>query len=463
MILKQPRTLVIDDRQDHGEKISQALNGTGYPARFILFNPDPEENWREEQLVGVRAVFLDLSLLGSNVVTDNDRAAAQSTLEQVLSASNGPWGLVAWTSHANDAQKLYDYLRERLPAGMRPISFTVLDKENWLAEFKRTDEDKLTELADAVVQALQPPPPVACLLGWEMAVQRAAASVLHQLTEAAVEAPGEAVPEEKLEYLLLELAKADAGKTLSLHPSLTRPLYAVLTPLLADYLDQSDSDSYSPLTTQYPDPADSGWHYRINRMLHIDAVKPHQHAPGALIELPINSTEIGQLNSLGTNDAKRQSRIRGLFFRFDDSTKKATQKEVSEKCKLFLMDITPSCDHAQAKAGNENYWRRFVVLCRIPVEHQHHLWRLSNKSGTEEEIREPGRMHAEHLYVTPCFSDESSQFLFVVNANLLISVPKSDLEKLPKPSCRIREQLFNHILSWLGRHITRQGIVSLNS
>lgn len=460
MILKQPRTLVIDDRQDHGEKISQALNSTGYPARFILFNPDPDENWREEQLVGVRAVFLDLALLGSNVVTDNDRAAAQSTLEQVLSASNGPWGLVAWTSHANDAQKLYDYLRERLPAGMRPISFTVLDKENWLAEFKRTDEDKLTELAEAVVQALQPPPPVACLLGWEMAVQKAAASVLHQLTAAAIEAPGGAAPEKKLEYLLLELAKAEAGKTLSSYTSLARP---VLTPLLADCLDQSDSDSYPPSTTQYPDPADSSWQYRINRMLHVDPVKPHQHAPGTLIELPVNSTEIGQLNSLGTTDAKRQSRIRGLFFRFDNSTKDAERKDISKSCKLLLMDVTPSCDHAQAKAENDNYWRRFVVLCRIPTEHQHHMWRVSKNPDTGEERREPNRLHAEHLYATPCFSDGSSKFLFVVNANLLISITKQDLKKLPEPSSRVREQLFNHILSWLGRHITRQGIVSLAS
>lgn len=453
MILRQTRILVVDDKKDHGGKISQALSDAGYPCRFIHF--DPAIVWNEEQLAGVRAVFFDLSLLGSNVVTDNDRAAAQTLLEQVFSITNGPWGLIAWTSHADDAARLYEYLRARLPAGIRPVTHAVLDKEHLLLE------ENLPRLADEASKALQPAAPISCLLGWENAVQKAAAMVLHQLTEAAECAPGDGKSGDKLECLLSELARAEAGKTLPANTSLAQPLYSVLTPLLADCLEQSESNSCSQPAAQCPESADVGWQHRINRMLHIDPGTRSTLVPGALVDILVKVTEINQLDSLGTTDAKRQSRVRGLFFRFSDATKKEEKATVSSACKLFLLDVTPPCDHSQAKTENENYWRRFVVVCRVPAEHRYHLWRIVKDIASGGERREEGRMHADHLYASPLFSDESGQFLLVVNANLLVSLTRDAVATLPKPTSRIREQLYHHILSWLGRHITRQGIVTV--
>lgn len=440
MILKQSRILIVDDKKEHGERISLALSNAGYPSRFILY--DPQMEWNEEKLTGVRAVLFDLALLGSNVVTDNDRAAAQTLLEQVFSETNGPWGLVAWTTHTDEAARLYNYLRDRLPPGIKPVTSGVLNKEDFL----QNDEASLAKLVTAVSEKLRPEAPIACLIGWEHSVQKSAASILHQLTGAAHNAPGEKTLQEKLDCLLLRLAEADAGKTLSAHDSLVKPLYSVLTPLLADCLDQIEGDACPVPAGECAEVINDAWSARVNRMLHIDATHNERLVPGALIEIPVAETKITQLGSLGENSAKRQSRIRGLFFRFEDGISKNVRNEISAACKLFIMDITPVCDHAQAKADNENYWRRFVVVCLVPTEYCQHL------------------LKAGHLYAeSPLFSEGEKPFKLVVNANLIVSLTKDEVELLPKPCMRVREQLFQHILTWIGRHISRQGLVIVGS
>lgn len=457
MIQRQTRTLVVDDNQKEGEIILKALAEAGYPARFVVFQAGME--WPEEKMVGIRTILMDLALVGSGTVSDNDRAATQSLLEQLLDANNGPWGLVTWTSHAKDGEPLYKHLRERLPAGLRPVAYAELDKEKYLASKGRLDQDDMAVLDKDIKARLIPPKAFACLLHWEAAVYRAAATVLHELAKAAESATGEANPEDKLSRLLHELAKAESGKNLSPGTSITPSLYPVLTPLLADCLDQSEDDSCIP--DQQPCQAIPGntWQAHINRMLHIDVGDTLKLSPGCLIELPIEETGISQLDSLGTDPAKRGSRIRGLFLRFEDATEKARRNEASNDCKLYLMDITPPCDHAQKKSDDENYWRRFMLVCHVPLAHRRYLWRITKNNGVE--TREEGKLAGDHLYMTPSLPDETGGHLLIANANMIVSVPKSDLKKLPEPSFRIREQLFNHILSWVGRHISRQGIVSL--
>lgn len=441
MIFRQPRTLVIDDKQKDGEKITSALNSNGYPARFILFDTD---SWGNEQFSGVRAVFLDLALLGSGVPTDQDRSATVSFLLKILQPTNGPWALVTWTTYANDADTLYNYLRERLPKGMRPLSKAILDKEKWLPEI---EQQPTSDFAQAVIEKLELSPPVKFLLDWETAVQNAAASVLHQLTEAAEALQGNVGLDEKINCLLIELAKAEAGKTLGKLPSLTPPLYTVLTPLLTDCLDQSSTDDYPPAASGCSDPANSEWQYRINRMLHLDTGTSDRLLPGSLLELKPSNRGIAQLDNLGTTQDHREKCLIALLSKDDGNQPNDETIQAAKASRLYLLDITPPCDHAQARAaGNDKYWRRFVVVYRIPKSHD----KIAKK------------IKADSLYSVPAMSENSDdEFILIANANLMLSIIGADVEKLPKPTYRIREQLFHHILSWLGRHISRQGIVSL--
>jgi len=457
MIQRQTRTLVVDDKIEHGNSILRALGKAGYPARFIPFSE--EMPWEEEPLVGVRTVFMDLALLGAGIVSDQDRAAAQSVLEKVLDKCNGPWGLITWTSHAADGEKLFQHLSERMPVGLRPVTFATLDKELYLPEFKRVNEDKTIQLVEDVKAKLIPPSPIDCLLKWEISVQKAAATVLHELAKAAESATGDTNAEIKLSCLIHELAKAESGKNLTPGIPMASSLYPVLTPLLSDCLDQSEENSC--ITEELPckDVQANDWQAYINRMLHIDSGDSLRLSPGCLIEIPVEEVGISQLDTLGTVPAKRGSRIRGLFLRFKETDDKNIKSDVANACKLFLIDITPPCDHAQKKSDNENYWRRFMLVCRVPLAYSQYLWLITKKDGNE--TREEGRLAGDHLYKTPYLSDETGGYVLVANANMIVSMGKSDTEKLPKPTFRIREQLFNHLLSWVGRHISRQGIVSL--
>lgn len=443
MIQRQTRTLVVDDNQEEGDIILKALAEAGCPARFIVYQGGMD--WSEEKMVGIRTILMDLALIGSGTVSESDRSATQSLLEQMLDANNGPWGLVTWTSHAADGEQLYNHLRNRMPAGLRPVTYAILDKEQYLAVKRRVGRDDMTSLVEDVKAKLIPPKAVACLMNWEIAVHRAAASVLHQLTQAADNGAGNNNPQEKLACLLLELAKAEAGQTLPPQDSLITSLYAVLTPLLTDSLDQANHPDCLPPAHECQDAATSEWKHRINRMLHLDSTAPAKILPGALIELDTIPTGIQQLDTLGITKETREEAITQLFSKLSDTPEKTEKRrQAAKNCRVFIMDITPGCDHAQNRAEKHHYWRRFMVLYRLPSAH--------GKAAEK----------ADNLYFMPEFLEpDGSSYFFIANANQVVALTQAEIGKLSKPVQRIREQLFNYILSWVGKHISRQGIVSL--
>jgi len=120
---------------------------------------------------------------------------------------------------------------------------------------------------------------------------------------------------------------------------------------------------------------------------------------------------------------------------------------------LVLMDITAGCDHAQGKDD----WRRMIVGCRVPFEHQIHLWRLS-KDG----VRQPGLLRSDNLLATPVLKDDSGEFMLVLDANLPISLPRDGLQELePNYQGRIREALLQDRAQRIAFHSARPGHVAL--
>ena len=64
MPLKVPRILIVDDKEDDGIIIAKSIWDSGYAVRFIKYDPASFLAEGEQNLQGVRVIFMDIDLIG---------------------------------------------------------------------------------------------------------------------------------------------------------------------------------------------------------------------------------------------------------------------------------------------------------------------------------------------------------------------------------------------------------------
>jgi len=443
MLTDTGTVLVVDDKEEDGLRISSALWKAGLPVVFVQYD--------EAKLVdarplagGVRVVFMDIELSGKGLATNAHYAFQQvvTALQKLLPTENGPWALISWSSNDDHAEAMFKFVRERLSGTDLPVAFGRLDKE--------AVND--TALLEAVKSKLDGIDAVRCLIGWEHAVRRAVASVLHGLACTAEKGGDTGFLDSRLRNLLLELATAEAGKA-QLSGMEVTALYRLLSRLLADRLDASDAPSCALGTPSHePQVQDEEgrevWRCQINTMLNLDLNPGSVTSPGALFDVSTQKEQT--LPSDLDSTKKRETFIRGNYL----DTATSDRKAVSKACRLYWLDITPPCDHANGKV----IWRRFVLVCRVPWQFRDHIWRLDR----ETDKKEVGRLCRDNLYRSPVCADESERFILLVNADLQITIRTDAVTaQLGPPSMRLRELLMADWMGWIGRHITRRGHIGL--
>ncbi len=454
MGIASPRIVVVDDNVEHGEAIVRKLWQMGYASLFVEYDQQRLMDGVYGPFSGVRLIFMDLDLAGEGRIGDGSRAYADvlAAVQAILDMGNGPWALVTWTRHADHTDELWRHLQERLPKELTPMSRQVMDKERLLADSQ--DEALTNELK----QIMAHQDAVKCLLNWESGVLDSANEVIAELVKVAATLDGSST--ENLGALLYELAKAEAGKTIDQQNERSQPLYRVLTSLLSDRLgsaisrdEQGCSDAHIKVKTGVDL---TEWKRRINTMINLDVYNDDSDiktSPGVLTELP-SEGEVQVLDGLGGGE-KAGKFIRRHFLCLQKSVGSADKKTISSQCKLFLLDVTPPCDHAQRKS----VWRRFVVACRVPIEHIVHAWAVDFRTDENQ----AGKLKGENLRVSPEFMDNEGGFVLLVNANLQLTLPEEQLERLGKAKYRAREAMLADWMGWLGRHITRLGHVWLST
>lgn len=449
-----PRIVVVDDKREHGEAIVRKLWQMGHANLFVEYDQQQLMDGVYGPFHGVRLIFMDLDLAGEGRVGDGSRAYSdvQAVIQAILGKENGPWALVTWTGHADHAERLWEHLQTRLPDSLKPISRKVMDKERLLADSQ--DEDLTSELQ----QILAHQDAVKCLLNWESGVLDSANEVIAELVKVAATLGGDST--ENLGALLYELARAEAGKTIDQHADRFQPLYRVLTSLLSDRLGSSTIEDKQGCLSEYVKEKTGAdlteWKRRINTMINLDVYRDDTDidtSPGVLTELP-SADEVEILGDL-ESEKKAGKFIRRHFLCLQKKVGNTDKKDISAQCKLFLLDVTPPCDHAQRKL----VWRRFVVACRVPVEHIDHVWAVD--FNTDE--NQVGKLKGEYLKCSPEFMDNDGGFVILVNANLQLPLPEDQLEKLGRAKYRVREAMLADWLGWIGRHITRLGHVWLST
>jgi len=450
--MNRTRVLVVDDKEAEGQPIALALHREGFSPWFVRYDQEHLQSGVHGVHSGVWCVVMDIDLLGSGLTRSNSTlvfGAVESAILALLEENNGPFVLVTWSRHDDSAEGLFQHLKERLPEGMRPFKLLRLNKESFLSESSDLCADLRRELGEI--------PALSCLMNWENAARSSSCEVSQMLFEAARGIGSEENMGINLRHVLCSLAHAHAEKTLS--PSnIQSSLYSVLAPLLADRIQTSSATIelglFEENNTDNIENIDGNWWRRINAMLHLDFPPNCCSGPGTVYEFPLIESGL----PLPLSPTKNREE----FFREHFPLSRGKQSGLSYRINKpafeyglyqpVVIDVTPPCDHSQEKAG----WKKFVVGVRV---------KLIIPPGSE---RKPllEKKDADYLMITPEFyqrETSSPPFSLAVNARLVTALPDDEelLRKLGTPMFRIRSQLLIDISSWLSRHASRPGYVSL--
>lgn len=456
-LLRQARILVVDDREDHGQCIAAALWRCGLSVLFIRYDEKTLLEGNSSTQQGVRLIFMDINLSGGTIGDSGTAfAQVQMAVQSLLSANNGPWALVTWSSHDDKAEALFAHLRQRLPESLRPISLGRLNKEKLLAP--DLGDGPLVELQQEISNRLGEIGPLVCLLGWEGHVYEAASSVIDLLGATAEKLAAD--PEGSslsisLVCLLRELAAAEGGRAAVSAADVAPYLYRVLSSLLADRLESTTSTAFcQDLAVAGRSPSiPQDWRRKINSMMHLDPMAVSHPVPGA-IYVPDDPWSVPGLSTDLIPKKDIQGFIADHFLNIHPSI---SGTDLAIVCRLALLDVTPPCDHSQQNA----LWRRHILGCRVPTSFLH---LICCKKAPPTKARDSCNPKSPNLWLTPEMVDATGEFVLLLNANLWITLPESGIvAALGYPIARLRDQLMADVIGWLGRHITRRGHVALRA
>ncbi|CAE6868668.1 hypothetical protein R69746_08265 [Paraburkholderia aspalathi] len=423
------RIIIVDDNREHGTAIKRALSLGGFTAEFFHF--DERDIGKLPDSGGIRIVFCDLNLSGDGVGGTKDYATVGAVLEQIIAAENGPYALVSWTTFAEAAGGLGEYIKERLPAYCHPIDFKIIDKEQLVAPAAAE------ALRTAVLDVFSSFPAIRAALEWESAVTQATWSIFKRLEDiAGVEGPERF--DKRLHQIFTKLAEAEGGTNALNRGDITHPLSIVLGRLLYDELTRISISAMAAENDQNFDNFETK-KARLNAMLHVHEPAPAAGLGGSLPGLVFPWPEDGVVSGIpDTQD--RAAFIKAQFLRQN------TTPEQIAQCRLVLVDVTPTCDHSQ----NRIAWRRFIGAILVPRALR----------ATLESANGAGRLSG-----LPAMEVIGQDYILAFNSQLSSAVQNGEpnLRLLGAPLFQLREQIYSDTLGWIGRQASRIGYTSFDA
>ncbi len=476
------RVIVVDDKVGDGEVITRRLWKSQVPCFFLHYSDDVLFDLdSEKKFEGIRIVFQDIALVSTGIPDNRDYAAAAAGLDLLLSDENGPWLLVAWSTWGNEPDKgdqyakdLFSYLKQHLAEGKRPFHYIVLDKQPYLEngedgmhgavkpESAISEEEKehlVGEVRRITNQAIS----LNVLNQWESDVKHSASRLVNDLWMM-VNTDSLDAASSSLSNVLYELAFAAEGKRLKDVDNIAEPLYRILSELLYDkvfHMTPSAIEIEGKRSSKVDKTA-------INTMLHWESYKEGGgRSPGAIYFWPENK-EVN-LGGVGVSPENFKTFMVDAFIAGSPAQKAAIVRDdkVLGEAKLVLIDVTAACDYSNKK----NFWRRFMVGLMVPGSDKELFYK------EDERFKRP-ILEGQFLKGTPDFICDGKEFSFLFNSRLVLSLNDEkdylsdnrcgndesvylpDIDKLA-PVGRLREQLFQELLTWFSGMITRPGVVTL--
>ncbi|MCG7983808.1 MAG: hypothetical protein JAY90_13810 [Candidatus Thiodiazotropha lotti] len=477
-MLSQGSILIIDDKAEDGQPISDQLKELCIP--HLFFHADDEKirairDNKPQYIQKVRVILQDINLTDSGSPGTADYDIAVTAIENLLPDENGPWLLATWSTYAEDngvshAKLLFEHLVENLPSELRPFDYVVLEKSKFtggathgrVTSYADMDEQTRQSLANEITTTVTSSPAMSALLEWEHSVMQSVStsiSDLHFLSNAGDN------HDHSLGKLLHELAKAEAGKSLS-NTNARQALTRILNNQLLNKVTSFGSDSID--IEQYADkpvpPDFQEWKRKVNALLHLAPPDP-SGGPGSVYTFDSYIRSMTDLRPLLEGHSQEIEPWRSHIT--DDKIRKNYVEQINNinnqgfvdymtpyinSAQTIIIDATPPCDHSQQKSE----FRKFCagLLLELPVLTGNH------KKKFKSSILDP-----DFLWVSCNFFIEEGgatiqNALLTFNSRLTFSGPDADSfnECLqPAKIVKVSEQITKDFVHWLKTQESRPG------
>jgi hypothetical protein len=430
----------MDDDIDEARPILAAFSRVGVPIAYF----DGAKNGLPtpaRRLRGIRLAILDMNL----GVTGSDETIASTLVQsfsRIISPENGPYAVIIWTNHP-DLQELvtkYIFAQENLP---KPVMVVTLKKASFQSGTKRF---KIAKLAKALFSDASVSSPLECLLVWERMTFEAATSVTNDLSDvsdvaaADLKAWQEAWKKDALR-VLLAISKARAEKLHSAANCIPE-CFLALNPLHLDRMDhlvdtmKDDLSEHIEGIMTVAEGAKLKRRALVNSMLHLASDGLEQFNPGNLY---VFSKSHRPPFIPSTKDVLKDV-VQG-----SGPQLKANTNTLMSAVRVCGVEISPVCDHAQAKLGLS----RIVVGLLVPAGQTN----LIKSAGF---LRQVGPFALGGNRVLP-----DGVFHLYLNSRLVTSAKPASLKNL-KAIARVRSQLLADLQVWTAYQGARQGLMLLS-
>jgi hypothetical protein len=435
------RVVVVDDEVDEAMPIIKAFSRVGVPITY--FDGTESELPRPtKKLRGIRLAILDMNL-GVGGSQENIASTLVQTVSRIISADNGPYGILIWTNHPDlkDLVTKYIFERSELP---NPVFVVMLKKASFVKSAPK--RFAMAKLSKELFSEPSQNSPLECLQAWEGLAHTAATNVTNSIvgmtdSPAATLAEWKRAWQEEALRLLFVISKAQAEELHSAETCIPA-LFLALNPL--------HSDRMEILVDEMPD--DLGGHVdgimaakggskverraKVNSMLHLAADRLDKFNPGNLYTFARRKRPpfVPQLREV------LAGAVQG-----NEAQKEANVKELAPIVQVCGVEISPVCDHAQGKLPVS----RVIVGLLVPHEH-------------EKKIKQAGFLkRVGPLYLAKTRIVKAGAYNLYLDSRYVAAVKPAQL-KASRATVRVRLQLLADIQSWAAYQGSRQGVMLLS-
>ncbi|BEO26272.1 hypothetical protein V1234_02785 [Serratia marcescens] len=444
MIFTPPRFIVLDDTKEHLTAITDAFQKLGSPCLGVHF--EASKTLDKNLFQGVRALFIDLHLLGGQASTDQRQnyGIICGILEENINPNGGPYILVLWTEYPDYCEKLKEYI-ERIESHAKPLAVISLSK----IEFINT-QDGMTnnpeKLRTSVRSAVYSNPQLAAMLEWEAGVLNAASATLCSLLNL--------IPNEdkngnsysdKIDILLSRLAQEAVGQN-NIPNDHRAAVNNALSPILFDRImnqkkTEGTDDLWSQAITKYNERLSCATQEEaglINKMLHFADPEYENIRPtdwGAVVNWPFG------------NQPDDIEKILGMPLKSFICNELKMRSSAITDCKLLLIRVGAVCDHAQNNSGRITY----LIAVEVPTSAE----RCLDRNGNEIKV-------SDSIWKSPVYKPNGSDVIsnIYVHIRFPITTTKDECDGW-SAIYRVREQLLMNLLSTSSNYMSRPGILQL--
>ncbi|MHB0988423.1 MAG: hypothetical protein ACYC3P_07155 [Bellilinea sp.] len=458
------RVIVVDDIEKQASPIIKAFSKAGIPVAFFDSQP---ESLPDQPLSGIRLAILDMDLMGTGDTEANKISTLTNYVAHILSQNNGPYAVLAWTYHVELVEQWGKYLF-KIPDFPRPTTVAIFRK----SDFIKDEKCDIAPLLASLQETLAGFSPLPVLQHWEGMSLEASVQVTNALAEIAIPAaeppapeaaeaplqPGENNPEawrtewrSNLLGLMRTIAEAEAGKNLEQDSSLEF-FYRSLIQLHTDRMESGamtidgSMDPFSmEIYTADGARCTNSARARINSMLHL-AFDDNRGLEGCIYS--INTSEEGKDESLRqfiSEAARFKELIINGLTSYENKPEKRSEliENVSRSSLPIIIEINPSCDHAQKNIELP----RFLAGILVDAE-------------TMKALRPPTFIFP----FGPVYIERDAlegQFYLYFSARLLYSLSN---DRIPdRVLMRLRNQVLTVVRNWYSSHASRPGYMWLPS